>query len=116
MLEEERWATVGERTQAYKAWPAEAVDFLGTTAQWATNVLAGKVTIRTEVRSRGWRAWLKEQGKQGGVGLDRFVKRAVETIERPFILRGMLTASPQDIADNDLLNWEEVWCKHQAVA
>ena len=100
-VKEEKWAAVMEQVQAYKARPSEAFEFLDATAQWAMIWLSEKVKIRTELRNRAWRAWLKEQGKQGG-GVHRFVKRTIEAPEKPFLLQGTPTASPQDIADHDL--------------
>ena len=74
------------------------------------------VKERTELRMRGWRAWVKEQISAGGRGLHCFVKRKLEEPEVAMEIGGNLTASPQDVADADLGAWEKIWRKHEARA
>ena len=116
IIEEEKWGMVARTVQAHAAKPAGAYDFLDSTAKWAMALLVEKVNARTAARSRGWRAWIREQCKTGGGGLHRFVKRKMEGPEVAFKIEGNLTAAPQDIADGDLATWEIIWRRHEAKA
>ena len=106
-LGDERWGGVMEKVQAGRLRPSLQCDFLTTTANWARALVRRKVKERGVIRRKGWAAWIKEQVKEGGSGLHRFVKRIVEKPEQILVLGGGPTASPQDIADNDLREWEK---------
>ena len=109
---DERWGAVMEKVQAGRASPSMQRDFLVTTENWARALVKRKVKERGAFRRKGWATWIREQVKGGGSGLHRFVKRGIEKPEQILWVRGGPSASPQDIADNDLLEWEKIWKMH----
>ncbi len=81
-----------------------------------TEAMRERKKAQAQRRRAAWKEWVSAQIKRGGGALHRYMKRTLEAPDRPVQTALGPSAAPQDLVDNDLVEWLKVWHKHDGMA